>query len=75
MQRVEIQVFESDQLLWKGVADAPVEIGRQQEGDASPLELQDQLSTRRMVIAPVSARSIPRQRCGSKWSGPACYVL
>ena len=61
MQKVEISVFEGNQELWNGVSKTPLEIGRQQEGDGGPLDLQDLVTSQRLVIAPVSARSIPRQ--------------
>lgn len=59
--KVEVSVFEGTTELWKGVSKTPLEIGRQQEGDSSPVDLQDLVSSQRLVIAPVSARSIPRQ--------------
>ncbi len=61
MQKVELSVWEGKTEIWTGIARTPLEIGRQQEGDAGPLELQDLLSCQRLVIAPVSARAIPRQ--------------
>jgi adenylate cyclase len=59
--KVEVSVFEGTTELWNGISKTPLEIGRQQEGDASPVDLQDLVSSQRLVIAPVSARSIPRQ--------------
>ncbi len=61
MQKIEISVWEGKTELWTGISKTPLEIGRQQEGDSGPLELQDLVSSQRLVIAPVSARSIPRQ--------------
>ena len=58
---IEISVWEGKAELWTGISKTPLEIGRQQEGDSAPLELQDLVSSQRLVIAPVSARSIPRQ--------------
>ena len=60
-QKIEISVWEGQTELWTGISNTPLEIGRQQEGDSGPLELQDLVSSQRLVIAPVSARSIPRQ--------------
>ena len=59
--KVEVSVFEGQSELWNGISRTPLEIGRQQEGDSSPIDLQDLVSSQRLVIAPVSARSIPRQ--------------
>lgn len=59
-QKVEVSIFEEQNELWSGVCKTPLEIGRQQEGDTAPLELQDLVSSQRLVIAPLSARSIPR---------------
>ncbi len=61
MHKVEISVWEGKTELWTGISKTPLEIGRQQEGDSAPLELQDLVSSQRLVIAPVSARAIPRQ--------------
>lgn len=61
VQKIEISVWEGKTELWTGISKTPLEIGRQQEGDTGPLELQDLVSSQRLVIAPVSARSIPRQ--------------
>lgn len=61
VDKVQVIVFEGKEELWKGVSKTPLEVGRQQEGDAGPLDLQDLLTSQRLVIAPVSARSIPRQ--------------
>ena len=61
MQKIEISVWEGKTELWTGISKTPLEIGRQQEGDSGPLELQDLVNSQRLVIAPVSARSIPRQ--------------
>lgn len=61
MQKVEVSVWEGKTELWTGISKTPLEIGRQQEGDSGPLELQDLGASQRLVIAPVSARSIPRQ--------------
>ena len=61
MSKVEISVWEGKAELWTGISKTPLEIGRQQEGDSGPLELQDLVTSQRLVVAPVSARSIPRQ--------------
>ncbi|MEM8670633.1 MAG: adenylate/guanylate cyclase domain-containing protein [Planctomycetota bacterium] len=61
MAKVEVSVFKGDQEIWKGVSRTPLEIGRQQEGDANALGLQDLVTSQRLVVAPVSARSIPRR--------------
>ncbi len=59
--KVKITVFEGSNELWFGISRTPLEIGRQQEGDSHPLELQDLVSSQRLVIAPLSARAVPRQ--------------
>lgn len=59
-QKVEVSVFEGNEQLWSGISKTPLEIGRQQEGDSGPLDLQDLVTMQRLVIAPVSARAIPR---------------
>ena len=59
--KIEVSVFDGNRELWNGISKTPLEIGRQQEGDSGPLELQDLVSSQRLVIAPLSARSIPRQ--------------
>lgn len=61
IDKVQVTVFEGNEELWNGTSKTPLEIGRQQEGDAGPLDLQDLVTSQRLVIAPVSARSIPRQ--------------
>lgn len=61
MEKIEVSVWEGQTELWTGISKTPLEIGRQQDGDSGPLELQDLVSSQRLVIAPVSARSIPRQ--------------
>ncbi len=61
MERIEIRVIYQDQLTWHGIATLPVEVGRQQEHEDGPPDLQDLVSLRRLVIAPVSVRSMPRQ--------------
>lgn len=61
MQKVEVTVYEGEEKLWNGISRTPLEIGRQQDGDSGPLNLQDLVSSQRLVIAPLSARSIPRQ--------------
>ncbi len=58
---VRVSVWEGTTELWTGVAETPLEIGRMQEGDRAPLELHDHGTYHRLVIAPTSARSIPRQ--------------
>ena len=73
--KVEVSVFEGSNELWSGVSRTPLEIGRQQEGDSSALELQDLVTSQRLVIAPVSARSIPRQAlCIESGEGPGLRV-
>jgi adenylate cyclase len=61
VHKLRVTVFEEDRELWSGEVSPPLEIGRQQEGDPSAMELQDQLAYRRLVMAPVAARGIPRQ--------------
>ncbi len=61
MHKVELSVWEGKKELWNGISRTPLEIGRQQEGDAGPLELQDLGPCQRLVIAPLAARAIPRQ--------------
>ena len=61
VEKIEVSVWEGKSELWTGISKTPLEIGRQQEGDSGPLELQDLVSSQRLVIAPVSARAIPRQ--------------
>ncbi len=61
MHKVELSVWEGKNELWNGVSRTPLEIGRQQESDTGPLELQDLVTCQRLVIAPLSARAIPRQ--------------
>ena len=61
VNKVQVIVFDGKEELWKGISKTPLEVGRQQEGDAGPLDLQDLVTSQRLVIAPVSARSIPRQ--------------
>lgn len=61
VQKVEITVFEGTEEIWTGISRTPLEIGRQKEGDSGPMELQDLVSSQRLVIAPVSARAIPRE--------------
>ncbi len=46
----------------------PLEIGRQQEGDTDSIGLQDLATSQRLVIAPTSARSIPRQSLRLEWN-------
>lgn len=61
MSKVEVTIFDGKDEVWNGIAGTPLEIGRQQDGDSGPLDLQDLVTSQRLVIAPVSARSIPRQ--------------
>lgn len=61
MQQVDLILWDGEQVLWSGVADTPLEIGRQQEGDSGLLEVQNLGGYYRLVIAPLSARTIPRQ--------------
>lgn len=59
--RVLISIYEGNSELWSGESRTPLEIGRQQEGDSPAPDLQDLGNSQRLVIAPVSARAIPRQ--------------
>ncbi|MFK8112190.1 MAG: adenylate/guanylate cyclase domain-containing protein [Rubripirellula sp.] len=59
--KVQVTVYEGDLELGTETSGTPLEIGRQQEGDPSPVELQNLGTSHRLVIAPLSARSIPRQ--------------
>ncbi|QDT05259.1 Adenylate cyclase 1 [Rubripirellula lacrimiformis] len=59
-QKVEVTVFDGAQQTWNGVSRTPLEIGRQMEGDPGPRDLQDLGDRQRLVIAPVSARAVPR---------------
>ena len=61
MHKIRVSVFEDDRELWSGEVVPPLEVGRQQESDPSSMELQNQVSYRRLVMAPVTARGIPRQ--------------
>ncbi len=61
MHKLRVTVFEDDRELWSGDVVPPLEIGRQQESDPSAMELQNQVTYRRLVMAPVAARGIPRQ--------------
>lgn len=61
MPKVEISIFEGNRELWSGIGSLPLEIGRQQEGDHDSLGLQGSPQRQRLVVAPVSARSIPRR--------------
>jgi adenylate cyclase len=61
VHKLRVIVYEDDRELWSGDVVPPLEIGRQQETDPSAMELQNQVSYRRLVMAPVSARGIPRQ--------------
>ncbi|MDG2222073.1 MAG: hypothetical protein P8L85_11870, partial [Rubripirellula sp.] len=61
MHKVEVIVFDGKEKLWDGISRMPLEIGRQQEGDSGSVGLQDFVTSQRLVIAPVNARSIPRQ--------------
>ena len=61
MHKLRVSVFEDDRELWSGEVLPPLEIGRQQETDPSSMELQNQVTYRRLVMAPVAARGIPRQ--------------
>lgn len=61
VNKVQVTIYEGDQELTTVVSKTPLEVGRQQEGDSGPLELQDLVTSQRLVIAPLSARSIPRQ--------------
>jgi len=61
LHKLRITIFEDDRELWSGEVVPPLEIGRQQESDPREMELQNQETYRRLVMAPVSARGIPRQ--------------
>ena len=61
MHKLKVSVFEDDRELWSGEVLPPLEVGRQQESDPSAMELQNQVTYRRLVMAPVAARGIPRQ--------------
>ncbi len=61
MHNLRVTVFEEDRELWSGEISPPLEVGRQQEEDPLALELQDHVAYRRLVMAPISARGIPRQ--------------
>ncbi len=61
VHKLRVIVFEDDRELWSGEVLPPIEVGRQQETDPLAMELQNQVSYRRLVMAPVSARGIPRQ--------------
>lgn len=61
MHKLRVSVFEDDRELWSGDVLPPLEVGRQQDSDPSAMEVQNQGSSRRLVMAPVSARGIPRQ--------------
>jgi class 3 adenylate cyclase len=59
--KVLVSVYEGNAELWSGESRTPLEIGRQQEADSPAPDLQDLGNSQRLVIAPVSARAIPRQ--------------
>jgi adenylate cyclase len=59
--KIEVAVFQGAETIWSGVAKAPLEIGRQQETDSGSLQLQDSPSGQRLVIAPLTTRSLPRK--------------
>ncbi len=61
MNKLRITIFEDDRELWAGEAAPPLEIGRQYEGERAVLEISDHQAYRRLAIAPISSRSIPRQ--------------
>ncbi len=73
--KVKVIVFEGKEELWNGVSKTPLEVGRQQEGDAGSLDLQDLVTSQRLVIAPVSARSIPRQALRIEAAGAKLRVV
>lgn len=60
-EQVEVAVYEGDREVWRGLSRTPLEIGRQQDGEPSAPDLQNLGSGQRLVIAPVSARAVPRQ--------------
>jgi serine/threonine protein kinase len=66
--KVQVSVFDGCKELWKGMSRLPLEIGRQQEGDTDSIGLQDLATSQRLVIAPTSARSIPRQSLRLEWN-------
>lgn len=59
--KFEVTVSKNDCELWSGICRTPLEIGRQQDGDPSAMELQDLVTSQRLVMAPLSERSIPRR--------------
>ncbi len=61
MRKLKISVFEDDRELWSGEAVPPVEVGRQESATGAALELSNQDDFRRLSIAPVTARGIPRR--------------
>lgn len=75
VDKVQVTVFEGQAELWNGISKTPLEVGRQQEGDAGPLDLQDLVTSQRLVIAPLSARSIPRQALRIETEGDNLRVI
>ena len=59
--KVEVSVFQGTNEVWKGTSETPLEVGRQQDGELDSYGIQTTDSKKRLVIAPVSVRSIPRQ--------------
>ncbi len=61
MHRIKVEVFEDDRPLWSGDITPPLEVGRQAENDRQAMELQTLSNCSRLVIAPVTARGMPRK--------------
>ena len=59
--KIELAVFQGAETIWSGAAKTPLEIGRQQESDSGSLQLQDSPVGQRLVIAPLTTRSLPRK--------------
>ncbi len=60
MPLLEIQVYEGTQCLWTGLAEPPVEIGRHEDDHSEAVVLLDLGNHRRLNIAPLRDRSLPR---------------
>lgn len=58
---IELAVFQGSETVWSGSTTTPLEIGRQQESDTGPLQLQSSARGQRLIIAPLSTRSLPRK--------------
>ncbi len=59
--KIELAVFQGSETVWSGSTVTPLEIGRQQESDSGSLQLQESALGQRLVIAPLSTRSLPRK--------------